>query len=134
LLAGESESELVADQPATRGPVRFVPRQYPILAKLVAMQARPGPIRNPLLREDLAIKDSRWERSPSRRRPHYTPIQRMRILQLRSARGWTIDKTARVFLPDEQTLLEWMSRTPLLVGDHGFQRQRWRQPAPSRDP
>jgi len=63
-----------------------------------------------LLREELAIKDSRWERSPSRRRPHYTPIQRMRIFQLRSARGWTITKTAHVFLLDEQTLLEWMSR------------------------
>ena len=63
-----------------------------------------------LLREELGIKDSRWERSHSRRRPHYTPIQRMRILQLRAARGWTLDKTARVFLVDEQTLFEWMSR------------------------
>ena len=63
-----------------------------------------------LLREELGIKDSRWERSHSRRRPHYTPIQRMRILQLRAARGWTLDKAARVFLVDEQTLFEWMSR------------------------
>jgi transposase InsO family protein len=63
-----------------------------------------------LLREELSIKDDRWERSPSRRRPHYTPIQRMRILQLRAARGWTVEKTARVFLLDEQTLLEWMGR------------------------
>lgn len=63
-----------------------------------------------LLREELSIKDSRWERTHTRRRPHYTPIQRMRILQLRAARGWTLDKTARVFLVDEQTLLGWMSR------------------------
>jgi transposase InsO family protein len=34
----------------------------------------------------------------------------MLILQLRAARGWTIEKTARVFLLDEQTLLEWMTR------------------------
>lgn len=34
----------------------------------------------------------------------------MRILRLRAARGWTIEKTARVFLLDEQTLLEWMGR------------------------
>jgi hypothetical protein len=54
-----------------------------------------------LLREELGIKDDRWERSPSRRRPHYTPMQRMRILQLRAARGRTIEKTARVFLLDE---------------------------------
>ena len=50
-----------------------------------------------LLREELSIKDGRWERARSRRRPHYTPIQRMRILQLRAARGWTLDKTAPVF-------------------------------------
>ncbi len=33
-----------------------------------------------LLREELYIKDSRWERSRPRRRPHYTSSQRMRIL------------------------------------------------------
>src|SRR6185295_8076732 len=45
-----------------------------------------------LLQEELGIKDGRWERSHPKRRPHYTPIQRMRILQLRAARGWTLDK------------------------------------------
>jgi hypothetical protein len=40
-----------------------------------------------LLREELSIKDGRWERSRTRRRPHYTPTQRMRILQLRAACG-----------------------------------------------
>lgn len=34
----------------------------------------------------------------------------MRILQLRAARGWTLEKTARVFLVDLQTLLHWMRR------------------------
>jgi len=68
-----------------------------------------------LLREELAIKDGRWERSRSRRRPHYTPIQRMRILQLRAARGWTLEKTARVFLVDLHTLLIWMRR----LDEHG---------------
>ncbi len=63
-----------------------------------------------LLREELYIKDGRWKRSRSRRRPHYTPSQRMRILQLRAARGWTLEKTARVFLFDLQTLLIWMRR------------------------
>ena len=63
-----------------------------------------------LLREELAIKDSRWARTHTRRRPHYSPIERMRILQLRAARGWTNEKTARIFLVDEQTLLGWVSR------------------------
>jgi hypothetical protein len=34
----------------------------------------------------------------------------MRLLQLRAARGWTLEKTARVFLVDLQTLLTWMRR------------------------
>ena len=63
-----------------------------------------------LLREELNIKDARWARSRSRRRPHYLPTQRMRILQLRAARGWTMEKTARVFLVDLQTMLIWMRR------------------------
>jgi putative transposase len=68
-----------------------------------------------LLREELSIKDGRWERSHSRRRPHYTPTQRMRLLQLRSARGWTLEKTARIFLVDLQTLQIWMRR----IDEHG---------------
>ena len=63
-----------------------------------------------LLREELSIKDRRWERLHSRHRPHYTPTQRMRILQLRAARGWNLEKTARVFLIDLQTLMIWMRR------------------------
>lgn len=63
-----------------------------------------------LLTEELAIKDGRWARSHQRRRPHYTPIQRLRILQLRAARGWTLEKTARIFLVDEQTLCGWVGR------------------------
>jgi hypothetical protein len=56
-----------------------------------------------LLREELLIKDGRWSRSRSKRRPHYSPVQRMRILQLRAARGWNLERTARVFLIDLQT-------------------------------
>ena len=63
-----------------------------------------------LLREELSIKDGRWKRSRTRRRPHYLPTQRMRILQLRAARGWTVEKTASVFLVDELTLRHWMRR------------------------
>jgi transposase InsO family protein len=63
-----------------------------------------------LLREELSIKDDRWDRSHRRRRPHYTPTQRLRILQLRAARGWTLEQTAQVFLVDLQTLLIWMRR------------------------
>ena len=40
-----------------------------------------------LLTEELDIKDTRWSRLPPRRRPFYGPVQRMRILQLKAARG-----------------------------------------------
>jgi putative transposase len=63
-----------------------------------------------LLRQELDIKDGRWSRLSSRRRPHYTPIERMRILQLKAARGWSREQAAGVFLIDEQTLRSWSRR------------------------
>ena len=63
-----------------------------------------------LLREELELKDARWSRLASRRRPHFSSTQRMRILQLRAARAWSRTDTANRFLIDEQTLLGWMRR------------------------
>ncbi len=40
-----------------------------------------------LLQEELDIKDARLTRVPPRKRPHYGPIQRMRILELKVARA-----------------------------------------------
>lgn len=68
-----------------------------------------------LLREELAIKDSRWLRARPKRRPHYSPTQRLRILQLRAARGWTLEKTSRVFLLSMHTMQLWMQR----LDEHG---------------
>ena len=39
-----------------------------------------------LYKEELGIKDARWTRVPARRRPYYSPIQRMQTLQLKAAR------------------------------------------------
>jgi len=80
-------------------------RRYSLQARLEQAESEIA-----LLREELAIKDGRWQRAKTRRRPHYTPLQRMRILQLRAARGWNLEKTARVFLVDLQTLMIWMRR------------------------
>jgi transposase InsO family protein len=63
-----------------------------------------------LLKEELEIKNTRWSRLSSRRRPHYTAIQRMRILQLKAARGWSRKQAAHIFLLDEQTLGSWLRR------------------------
>jgi transposase-like protein len=63
-----------------------------------------------LLREELDTKDGRWGRLSSRRRPHYTPVQRLRILQVKAARGWSCEQAAERFLLDEQTLRSWLRR------------------------
>ena len=63
-----------------------------------------------LLKKELAIKDTRWNRVPPRRRPYYGPIQRMRILKLKAARGWSASQTARIFLVTEATITSWLDR------------------------
>jgi hypothetical protein len=63
-----------------------------------------------LLREELDLKDSRWIRLSPRRRPHYTPVQRMRILQLKAARNWSCEQAAEALMIDEQTLKSWLRR------------------------
>ncbi len=63
-----------------------------------------------LLKEELEIKDARWARVPARRRPCYSPIQRMQILQLRAARGWSAIQTAQRFVVTEETIASWMRR------------------------
>lgn len=63
-----------------------------------------------LLKEELDLKDARWRRLDSRRRPHFSPTERMRVLQLRAARGWNLPDAAEHLLVKEQTLREWMRR------------------------
>ncbi len=63
-----------------------------------------------LLEEELTIKDDRLARVPPRRRPHYGPIQRMRILKLKAARGWSSSQVARVFAVTEETIASWLKR------------------------
>ena len=72
-----------------------------------------------LLREERDLKDSRWIRLSPRRRPHYTPVQRMRILQLKAARNWSCEQAAEAVMIDEQTLKSWMRRVDE-EGDHAL--------------
>ena len=44
------------------------------------------------------------------RRPHYPAIQRMSILELRAARGWSLQQTADTFLVTAATIASWMRR------------------------
>src|SRR5213593_1587115 len=63
-----------------------------------------------LLREEIRIKDARMEQLEAHRRPHYPPMKRLAILELRAARGWTLAQTARIFLVSPLTIASWMGR------------------------
>ncbi len=63
-----------------------------------------------LLVEETRIKDARMERLPAQRRPHYQPIDRLAILALRAARGWSQAETARRLLVTPLTVASWTRR------------------------
>jgi len=63
-----------------------------------------------LLREEIRIKDARMARIAPGRRPYYPPTERMTILELRAARGWSMAQTARAFLVTSATVASWMKR------------------------
>jgi len=63
-----------------------------------------------LLTEEIRIKDARVKRGEPQRRPHYLPIERMAILELRMARAWSALQTAETFLVTEATIASWMRR------------------------
>ena len=63
-----------------------------------------------LLREELRIKDSRMAQIAPQRRPHYGPHERMAILELRAARGWSLKQTADTFLVTPATVTSWLKR------------------------
>jgi hypothetical protein len=63
-----------------------------------------------LLQEELRIKDARMTRLHPHRRPFYTPLERMAILEMRAARGWSAGQTADRFVLTLTTVGAWMSR------------------------
>jgi len=63
-----------------------------------------------LFGEELRIKDARMLRIPAHRRPHDPPTERLAILDLRAARGWSIAETARRLLITPLTVTSWMGR------------------------
>ncbi len=63
-----------------------------------------------MLTEEFRIKDARMERVDPRKRPHYSSIDRMAILELRAARGWSLAETARRFQVERETIRSWTRR------------------------
>src|SRR5207245_10437914 len=63
-----------------------------------------------LVREEIRIKDLRMATIPAARRPHYRPTERLAILELRAARGWSLEQTARIFHLTNATITSWCRR------------------------
>ena len=63
-----------------------------------------------LLKEEIRIKDARMAQLLPHRRPFYPPMERMAILQLRAARGWSLEQTGRTFLLAGGTIAAWLKR------------------------
>jgi len=57
-----------------------------------------------LLREEIRIKDARMEQLKAHRQPHYSPTERLAILELRAVHGWSLAQTARIFLVTPLTI------------------------------
>ncbi len=63
-----------------------------------------------LIKEEMRIKDARMASIHAQRRPHYVPTERLAILELRAARGWSQAQTADHMLVTPATIASWMSR------------------------
>ncbi len=62
------------------------------------------------LKEEIRIKDARIAKIVPRRRPHYEPTERLAILTLKAARGWTAAQTGQIFLIGAVRISSWLKR------------------------
>ncbi len=65
---------------------------------------------NSLLKEELELKDLRMGRVKPRRRPHYRGTERLRVLELKAARGWSKAQAAEHLFLRSATIAEWTKR------------------------
>lgn len=63
-----------------------------------------------MLKEEIRLKDARMASIMPHRRPHYVPDQRLDILALKAARGWSLEQAAKAFLIDAATIAAWFKR------------------------
>lgn len=60
-----------------------------------------------VLREALSLLGGRFDKLPDRKRPHYGPTQRFRILRLRHLAGLSQEETAKLFRVATGTISRW---------------------------
>jgi transposase InsO family protein len=75
-----------------------------LLAEVLALKAELA-----RLREEVALKDARMACLPPKRRPHYSPEARLRILALKASQSWSLAATARRFQVSRTTIASWVS-------------------------
>jgi hypothetical protein len=63
-----------------------------------------------LWHEERRIHKLRMTQIAPHRKPHYRPTERMAILQLKAARGWSLEQTAQEFLVTADTMRSWLKR------------------------
>ncbi|HEV2947765.1 MAG TPA: DDE-type integrase/transposase/recombinase, partial [Gemmataceae bacterium] len=56
------------------------------------------------------IKDARMASIPAHHRPFYRPTERLAILELKAARGWSLEQTAKTFFVCPKTIASWIKR------------------------
>jgi transposase InsO family protein len=80
---------------------------------LARLQARleEADLRARLATEALEILAARFAKVPDLRRPHFTPVQRFRILEIKHLLAWSADQAARAFLVCPHTILNWEKTT-----------------------
>jgi len=61
-----------------------------------------------MTREELRLVGARMQRIDPHRRPQYTMVERMAILELRAMRGWSKAETARRFFITDDTIRAWL--------------------------
>jgi putative transposase len=60
-----------------------------------------------LLREAADLLGARLDKLPARRRPHFTPVQRFRVLQLMQLAGLSLEEASKLFRVSIATLSDW---------------------------
>ena len=76
-------------------------------ARQHAGPARGGQLHARLAWEIVEILSARFRKIPERHRPHYSPSQRFRALEIKNLLGWSRDLAARVFLVCPNTISNW---------------------------
>jgi hypothetical protein len=88
---------------------RWANRLSPRARALAEIERRDAEIA--LLREELRVKDNRMRKIDPENRPRYLQPDRLAILEMKAARGWSNAKTARQFLlEDPDTVARWIRK------------------------